>query len=100
MLHLVRGTAVKWPLVEHQLPGDDAEAPPVNAPGVAFLANDLRSHVRHAARDTRVQPPLRVMDRDVEVCDVHMPHRVQQDVVGLEVAASGRETLHARNMEE
>lgn len=76
---------VERPPVEEELPRDDAEAPPVDAPCVAFAREDLGSHVCHRARDARVQPALRVVDRDVEICQVRMTLCIQEDVVRLEV---------------
>ena len=89
MLHFLGGPAVEWPAVEEEFPYNDAQGPPITRPGVTQPTDNLGRHVRHTPRDARVQPALRVMNCNVEVCDVRVPHGVEEDVVRFQVAAGG-----------
>ena len=47
--HLLRISTVERTFVEQELVGSDAQAPPVNLPGIPLPAHDLGCHVSHAA---------------------------------------------------
>lgn len=51
----------------------DPERPPINRIGVAFLDEDFWSHVGHGSCDACQQSGFRIMDGDVEICQMSVP---------------------------
>lgn len=84
--HLVGVSSIKWPFVEQEFVGCDAQTPPINTPGIALPSDDLWSHVSHAACHARVHAALRIMNGNVEVGDMGMARGVQQNVIWFEVS--------------
>lgn len=72
--------------MKQQLVRSYAETPPVRLPRISLLPDDLWGHVGHATRNTCMQPAVRVMDGNVEICKMGMSTEVEKDVIRLYIS--------------
>ena len=75
--------------MKKELVGSHSETPPVDLPRIPFAPDDLRRHIGHTASDTSMLPALGIVDSDIEVSEMSVASRVEQNVVGFDIPAGG-----------
>lgn len=73
------------PSAEDELICADPKRPPIDCARVAFLDEDLWSHVGHRPRHTGEHLAFRIMDSDIKIGQVGVPLFVQKNVIRFDV---------------